>query len=326
MSIKRSVSFYSYQEAYYKGERTLEDLIRFTGEALKAEGIEILAEQTPVGRFPDPTDVDVERWKGWMEKYNTKPSCLDSFIDWNLYKNRTLTLKEQVLQMERDIRLAKRLGFPVIRVLCPVRKEVVEASIPIAEYYGVKMGLEVHTPMTLTARWIVEYMDMVVKSGSKYVGIIPDFGIFMMRPAKRQLDKARSEGARDEILSRIVSWCEAHIPFAEMMAKANALGANSTEMAVVQSFARNVFTHPDELRDFAPFIFHCHGKFYDMDDDCLETSIDYENPIRVLKDIGYEGYISSEFEGQRLYGDDEVCDEFEQVRRHQAMLKRIIEG
>lgn len=326
MSIKRSVSFYSYQEAYYKGDCTLEDMIRFTGETLKAEGVEILAEQTPVGRFPDPTDEDVDRWHSWMEKYNTKPSCLDSFIDWYLYKNRTLTLKEQVKQMERDIRLARRLGFPVIRVLCPVRKEVVEASIPIAEYYGVKMGLEVHSPMKLSARWITEYMDMVVKSGSKYAGIIPDFGIFMMRPAKKQLDKARAGGARDEVLSQIISWCESHIPFAEMVANANALGVNDAEMSVVQSFARNVFTDPEELRAFAPYIFHCHGKFYDMDENCRETSIDYENPIRVLREIGYEGYISSEFEGQRLYGVDEVCDEFEQVRRHQAMLKRLVEN
>lgn len=326
MSIKRSVSFYSFQEAYYKGERTLEDLIKFTGKTLEAEGVEILAEQTPVGRFPDPTDADVDRWNGWMEKYNTKPSCLDSFIDWNLYRNRTLTLKEQVLQMERDIKLAKRLGFPVIRVLCPVRKEIVEASIPIAEHYGVKMGLEVHSPMTLSSRWMVEYFDMVVRSGSKFVGIIPDFGIFVMRPTKKQLETAHSQGARDEILSQIVSWCEAHIPFEEMVAKANALGVNTVEMSVVQSFARNVFTEPEELRSIAPYIFHCHGKFYDMDDNCRETSIDYENPIKVLKDIGYDGYISSEFEGQRLYGIDEVCDEFEQVRRHHVMLRRLIEG
>ena len=75
--------------------------------------------------------------------------------------------------------------------------------------------------MTLTARWIVEYMDMVVKSGSKYVGIIPDFGIFMMRPTRGSLTKPapRVQGMNPVTHS---GWCEAH-PVGEMMAKANAL-------------------------------------------------------------------------------------------------------
>lgn len=323
MSIKRSVSFYSYQETFYKGEHSLEELIAFTGKTIGTEGVEILAEQTPIGRYPDPTEADVEMWHGWMNKYGTKPSCMDSFIDWNLYKNRTLTLKEQVQQMERDLKLAARLGFPVIRVLCPVRKEIIEASIPIAETYGVKMGLEIHIPMTLKAKWMTDYLEMAAKSNSKYVGIIPDFGIFMMRPAKRQLDQAIQKGARPEVLEKIVGWCEEHLPFPELMARTLSVDANQAEISVSQSFARNVFTEPDALRDIAPYIFHCHGKFYDMDVNNSETSIDYINPLRVLKEIGYSGYISSEFEGQRLYEDDD-CDEMEQVRRHQVMLKHLL--
>lgn len=324
MAIKRSVSFYSYQETYYRGKHTLEELIEYTGKVLGAEGVEILAEQTPVGRYPDPSEADVEKWHEWMARYGTKPSCMDSFIDWNLYKTRTLTLKEQVQQMERDLKLAARLGFPVIRVLCPVRKEIVEASIPIAEFYGVKMGLEIHTPMTLKARWMTEYLEMAAASGSKYVGIVPDFGIFMMRPPKKQLDDAVRNGARPEVLGKIVSWCEEHLPFAELMSRTASLGANPAETAVAQSFARSVFTEPDSLCEIAPYIFHCHAKFYDMNENCEETSIDYENPIRVLKEIGYDGYLSSEFEGQRIYGDNEECDELEQVRRHHVMLRRLI--
>lgn len=61
-----------------------------------------------------------------------------------------------------------------------------------------------------------------------------------------------------------------------------------------------------------------------MDEDCHETSIDYENPVRVLNQIGYDGYISSEYEWQLMYGGDEAPDEAEQVRRHRVMLKRLV--
>lgn len=324
MSIKRSVSFYSYQQAYYTGQKTLEQLIEATANTVGATGIELIAEQMPVGSYPDPSDADVAKWFEWMEKYGTEPVCMDSFIDWMLYKDRILTRREQVGQMERDLKLAARLGFKVIRVLCPVRKEIVEASIPIAEYYGVKMGLEIHAPMTLKSRWTLEYMDMVEKSGSKYAGLIPDFGIFAKRPARRMLDGALKKGAKPDILDAIVAACEAGEPFEKIIGAVRKMGGGEAETAVAMSWARNRFNPPDWLRDYAPYIIHCHGKFNDMDEDCNETGIDYATPISVLKDIGYDGWISSEFEGQRLYTGDEEANEIEQVRRHHVMLRNLL--
>ena len=283
-----------------------------------------IAEQMPVGAYPDPSDADVAQWFDWMEKYNTEPTCMDSFIDWMVYKDRILTRREQVDQMARDLKLAARLGFKIIRVLCPVRKEIVEASIPIAEHYGVKMGLEIHAPMTLKSRWTVEYMDMVVKSGSEYAGLIPDFGIFAKRPAKKMMDNAVKSGASQVILDEIAAACEDGEGVEKLMSIVKRMGGSEAESAVAMSWARNRFSEPEWIRDYAPYIFHCHGKFYDMDEQCKETGIDYETPIAVLKDIGYDGYICSEFEGQRLYTGDEEVNEIEQVRRHHVMLKGIL--
>ena len=143
MSIKRSVSFYSYQEAYYKGESTLEDLIRFTGETLKAEGVEILAEQTPVGRFPDPTDEDVDRWKaGWrstiQKPYASIPSLTGIYNKQDAYPQGTGPADGA------DIRLAKG-SASVIGSCAPSARRSLR-QYPIAEYHGVKMGLEVLPP------------------------------------------------------------------------------------------------------------------------------------------------------------------------------------
>ena len=50
----------------------------------------------------------------------------------------------------------------------------------------------------------------------------------------------------------------------------------------------------------------------------------------MLKKIGYDGYLSTEYEGQRSApgaeddAADELIDEIEQVRRHQVMLHRLI--
>ena len=60
-----------------------------------------------------------------------------------------------------------------------------------------------------------------------------------------------------------------------------------------------------------------------------DKAVDYEGPIKVLKEYGYEGYINTEYEGQRRFQDrteKELISEVDQVRKHQAMLKRLIEG
>ena len=58
-----------------------------------------------------------------------------------------------------------------------------------------------------------------------------------------------------------------------------------------------------------------------------DRSIDYETPIRILKEEGYDGYIDSEYEGQRHQqdmGEENLPDSVEEVRRHHEMLKRLI--
>ncbi|MGI6325654.1 MAG: sugar phosphate isomerase/epimerase family protein [Saccharofermentanales bacterium] len=324
MGIKLGVSFYSYQQAYYTGQKNLEQLIDATANVVGAHGVELIPEQMPVGSYPDPSEADVERWFAWMEKYQTEPTCMDSFIDWMLYKNRILTKREQVDQMARDLKLASRLGFKTLRVLCPVRKEIVEASLPIAEHYGVKMGLEIHAPMTLNSRWTVEYMDMVVRNGSRFAGLIIDFGIFAKRPARKLLTNALQKGADPHILEAIAVACADNKPTEFLLGIVKEMGGGQAETGVAMSWARNRFSQPDRMRDYASYIIHCHGKFYDMDEQCNETGIDYQSPIAVLKDIGYNGYICSEFEGQRLYIGAEEPDEIEQVRRHHVMMRRLI--
>ena len=75
---------------------------------------------------------------------------------------------------------------------------------------------------------------------------------------------------------------------------------------------------PEDLIDIIPYIVSIHGKFYNMTEipgrpGCYEDKcIDYETPMKYLREHGFDGYINSEFEGQ-----------VEQVRRHHEMLKRL---
>ncbi len=329
MQIKRSVSLYSLQNSYYYGNMDLEGCIRFVTQELKAPGIELLYEQMPVGAYPNPTSSDVARWKDWMQQYGAVPTCMDSFLDWRLYRDRVLTLREQVEQMTNDLRLAAQLGFPCIRVLCPVRAEVVEASIPFAEEYGVQMGLEIHAPMHFEADWVKRYLDMAYRTGSPVVKLIPDFGIFQYRPSRIACERALQAGAKPEIIDFIVKSIESDSTCGKtLVPQIQAMGGGAVETGFAMQHARLHCSDPAVLREHRDLICHIHGKFYDMDPATgEETCIHYAEAIETLQAIGWEGYISSEFEGQDFYEGADVTDtayELEQLRLHHRMLTRLL--
>ena len=92
---------------------------------------------------------------------------------------------------------------------------------------------------------------------------------------------------------------------------------------------------PEDIIDVIPYIVSMHGKFYNMTEipgrpGCYEDkAIDYETPMKYLRENGFDGYIDSEFEGQRDQQDigyENLVDEVDQVRKHHEMLKRLSEG
>jgi sugar phosphate isomerase/epimerase len=91
-------------------------------------------------------------------------------------------------------------------------------------------------------------------------------------------------------------------------------------------------TSADTLRELTPYVINVHAKFNHMSpvpgDETRfhDLAIDYPSAIRALRNGGYQGYLNSEYEGQRYWQDlprDQLMDEVEQVRRHQQMLREL---
>ena len=197
---KRSISLYSYQDEYYDGKLDLEGCLRETAKT-GATGVELLAEQM-IKKFPNPIEDEAFRanWFAMLDKYNLVPSCYDAFLENRIFSNRTLSLGEQVNMMKRGIRLAHRLGFPVLRTLVSTPMDVIEGSLDYAEEMNVKIGLEVHAPFSLNSGWADGYMEMINRTGTKYFGFVPDMGIFCKNIPDVLRDKARRQGASEECI------------------------------------------------------------------------------------------------------------------------------
>ena len=73
-----------------------------------------------------------------------------------------------------------------------------------------------------------------------------------------------------------------------------------------------------------PLIGHIQAKFYEMTDEGTEYSIPYDEIVPVLIEGGFDGYLSSEYEGNRHIQDAFAVDSVEQVRRQHAMFARLL--
>jgi sugar phosphate isomerase/epimerase len=321
-NIKRAVTFYSWRFNYFKGEMTLEDCIA-TAARLDIPGIEVIGEQMVPG-FPEPGSEWLAQWEGWLDKYGRTPVAHDMFLDVNRYKGRELNEDEMVESVLRDIKFANRLGCTVIRMIHITPPAVMKQSARFAEEYNVKLALEVHAPHHLDNPWMQSQVAVMREVGSPYLGFTIDMGIFTKTLPRVVRERWFVNGMRREIADYIVREYNRHEGMGHVPEEVRRMGGTTGEIAMANRAARLIYMEPQRLLEYMPHILHIHGKFNEMVGEYLEESIPYEDVIPVLIEGGYNGYISSEFEGDVWVQDASELDSIEQVRRHQVMLKRLL--
>jgi sugar phosphate isomerase/epimerase len=325
---KRGVSLYSYQEEYYTHAMTLEDCLAEVA-SMGADGVEVIAEEM-VPNYPDPPESWVKQWHGLLEKYHTKPVCLDTFVDTTWGGHRQMSLQESVDTLVTQMKLSHRLGFKVMRPTTgPVVEgatEMIKRALPLAEKYDVKIAVEIHSPIRLRSKFIDDYLELISQTHTRHFGFTADMGIFAKRIPRVVKDFYIRRGAHESIVQYLSTAFEDGLAPEKARAEIEKMGPNEVDRGFAfMAFAYGpVANDPKDLRNIMPYIYNVHGKFYEMTEDFREYSIPYEQIIPVLAEGGYDGYINSEYEGQRSTQDAFETDSCEQVRRHHVMLRRLL--
>jgi sugar phosphate isomerase/epimerase len=287
---KYGVSLYSFMGDY----GTVLDLeTALAGIAdIGATGVEILGEGH-IPNYPDPSQEWVDDWFRLLEKYGLEPTNYGSWIDTRLHSSganaRDMTVEEGAAALQRDLRLAKRLGFRFVRpkigvvssdlVPHPIWTEVVERSLPLAEELDVIICPEIHSPTPIKHEVVDEYVEFIERTGTKHFGILIDTGIFQDRPIA--LKPGELPGQRP-------------------------------------AFMDGIAVDPADFADIAEHVVFIQAKFHDIDEKLEDQQIPWEPVLRAIRDAGYTGYLSSEYEGER-----EPWRSIEQVRRHHSLMRQV---
>lgn len=329
-TIKRGVSLYSVQHEYAIKKFTLDEIFKALKD-MGVEGIELLSDQMIHGA-PHPKPETVTMWKNLMDKYGFEPICNDIFINSTLFRNRTLTMREQEEMLKDELRCAHQLGFSQVRLVSNTDCRLIEPVLPLAEELNMRMALEIHAGMSFDGDMTREYTNLMKRLNHPLVGLVLDMGIFNAKHPRIATNYFRQFGLSQPVIDYIDAiFARGSDPTRafrgengkeEFPDDLKALIKSSADMDYVIFSSGYENTDFDVLDEYLPYIFSIHGKCYDMSETYEEYSIRYTELFDYLKKKDWSGYIATEYEGNRFVNLDEEVDSLEQVRRHQMMMKK----
>jgi sugar phosphate isomerase/epimerase len=286
MSFKYGVSLYSFMHDFGT-VLDLEDCFRIVAET-GSTGIEILGEGH-VPNYPSPSNQWIDHWFELLQKYQLEPTNYGSWIDTRLRPGSTIDVDTAAGMLTRDLKLAKQLGFKFVRPKIgvvsseldpdPVWEPAVERNLDLAKELDVIICPEIHSPTPIKHPVVEGYVNLIERTGTKHFGLLIDTGIFQDRPIP--LRPGETKETRP-------------------------------------AFLDGIGVDPKDLLDVMDYVVFVQAKFHDIDDSLEDQNIPWVPVLQALKDGGYQGYLSSEYEGDRS-----PWRSVEQVRRHHALMRQV---
>ena len=287
-TLKYGVSLYSYT-GDMNTVLTLEDAMAEIAD-LGATGIEILGEGN-ISNYPEPSTAWIDRWHALLAEYRLEATNYGSWIDSSMWRDRDLTALEGADMLGRDLRLAHQLGFssvrPKIGVISmdlrphPIWEEAIERNLDLAGELGIVICPEIHAPTPIQHPVVDEYISFIQRTGSDNFRLLIDTGIF-----QRAITTAKHDGLSEE--------------------------------AQEEGWRKPLAVPMSDLAAVLPYTAFIQAKFFDIGDDLIDRQIPWGEIIQTLIDEDWSGYLSSEYEGDRI-----PYRSIEQVRRQHALLHQL---
>lgn len=312
-------TLYSFTPEFHAYKYSFADLVRLVASAGIGPGLEIVGFQSIPG-FPHVSTEFEKTFRALVDETGLEPSCLAINVDRAKRRDRFLTVDELVDFITLQIRAAQTLGFPVARVQNLATPDVMERLVPVAEDAGVRLGMELHSPSMVRSGWAADILELCERLQSDHLGFIPDFGASTRAIAGSLFDAYAGRVPEDiqELAREVYARGEnADFLIAEMEQRGEPIESRLFVMGA------GMFGHlpVDHWRDIAPWTVHIHGKFYDIDPDGVEPTIDYKQVLGIFVEAGYDGYISSEWEAWHWVADRDART---MIQKHHAMQTRFL--
>ena len=277
MAIKRGVSLYSYQQEQFFKRMNIRDMVKEVHDNLKTDGIEIICDAM-VKSYPKPPQTFYDEWNDLMAEFEMKAVTMDIYMDVLQFRDHVMDHREVADRLVQDLHIAKKMGFENVRCLCCVPIDSIEMALPVAEELGIKIGKEIHAPFNLRSDipmygmmqnpyMVEEVLELADRKNSKYVGLVPDMGIFQTTLNKPKIDYMIRTGSNPDVLNLVLEAVHQGIKnpaVAREYIKERMPGVSEKELKDAGCVAMFSTVEPEEIEAIVPYIVSIHGKIYQM--------------------------------------------------------------
>lgn len=317
--IELGVSLYSFSTEYIEEKLDLEQLLE-KAHNMGYKGVEIVAAQM-VPDYPYPSNEWLDYFAGLLAKYELKPVCWSAYIDMGIRSDRDMTEQEIIQFTINDMLYAKRTGFPMVRTQHAISPAIYRKLIPFARELGVMLVIEMHWPHHPDVDVWKEFLSIMKTEGKGITGVVPDFSIFQRMPHKLYLDQAISFGCREDKLREIVAL---HEQGADISVVKQGDYSGIEKHIAEEMFGKfNAPARLEQWKDMIECVPYIHGKFYYLDNDDYDVCIPFEKLLPLIRDLGFKGYIASEYEGHHF---DDTVDSEVQLKHFVALCRKYLES
>lgn len=328
--IKTCVSLYSLQDEYLNKRMSLRDIMNFVKEN-EVEGIEILPDQMLKGA-PNLSKKTVKEWNDLIAETGLKPVIADVFLNTNLYRNRTLTKRECIDLLIKEIIQADKLGIHLIRLVSMVPYWVLEPLLPYCKKYDVTLALEIHAGMAFDIPETQAFIEEMKRLDTTYIGLVIDTGIFCRRFPRVVRNYETLMGTSKEVFDYIDILFEKGTDLHRILRENDFKYPKELEEAIRSEHDRMFVPlcdgyenySFDVLEEYMPYIKHFHFKLFEMTEEGSEYSMDYKGLLTYLHEHNYDGYVATEYEGNRFTLPGKPVAEKEQVAAHQKYIRQCL--
>jgi len=254
---KIGMSIYGYGADIRRGRISIKDAIAHAA-SLGVEGVELVDKQhTP--NYPWPSIPELQDLRYYIESFGMVVSCYSTYVDRAIRSDREATREELLKTIRDQIGIASVLGAKIIRPSVFLRSNLSHDRI----------GFEAHAQET--AAIIKSSLPYVKKYGLKW-----GTEVHSPMPPEILYNMIKQVNDKDAGL----------VPDFSIWALRQELDTHVVGKASLQS-----------LKDMMPYTVHVHAKAHAFDENGEEVNTPYKELLTIIKESGYDGYISAEFEG-----------------------------
>ena len=320
-NIDLGVSLYGFTQRYieedgYNFREMFEDLNKLGIRKFELVGAQMFQ------NYPNPTDEEINEVMELAEQYDVEPFSYGGYVDFGKLPDHRMNDDEIMDQVTYDLMTAHKLGCKYIRGF-GIPNHLYERVAQMAEFYQVVVAYEIHAPQRPSDPDIQELSTIFKKLQSPWVGFVPDFGCYIEKPNELHIQRYMGLGAKRENLQYIIDNRWNGFTEEQMTQKIEEMGGGLAEQMAVSEWFGFLSFAPADIEGFKtvlPYSKYFHGKFYHIGEDCVETTIPYEELLGLVVESGFNGTIMIEYEGHSFYLNDAV----EQIGRHITMEQRIL--